>query len=53
MGKMKQAVMSAQYDDMGSPMDTIKEIKIINDFIESSGWGQIDLPEGFGGDCSE
>ena len=54
MSKIGTAYASATNDDMGSDsLEVIKEIKIINDFIESSGWGEVDLPEGFGGDCAE
>lgn len=39
--------------NMGDPLDFIKEIKQINDFIDSDGWGEVDLPEGYGGDCND
>lgn len=55
MGQLKKAIMAVQYDDMGSDdLDTIKEIKIINDFMEGNDWGEVDLPEGYGGDdCND
>lgn len=53
MGKLKAVIMSLEHDDMGSPTDTIKELQIINDLMEGNGYGTVDYPEGFGGDCSE
>ena len=50
MSKIGTAVMASEYDDFGG---LISEVKMINDFIEGTGWGEVDLPEGFGGDCAE
>lgn len=53
MGKLKAVIMSLEHDDMGSPTDTIKELQIIDNFINSDGWGEVDMPEGFSGECDD
>lgn len=50
MSKIGTAVMASEYDDFGG---LISEVKMINDFIEGTGWREVDLPEGFSGDCAE
>lgn len=53
MSKIGTVYMTAMYDDMSDPMDTIKEIKIINDLMEGNGYGTVDYPEGFSGECDD
>ena len=56
MSKLKQVVMTVTEDDMGQPeadLSFIKEIQLFNDFMEGNGWGEVDLPEGFAGECND
>ena len=50
MGQLKTALMTQQYDDMG---DVIKELKYINDFIEGIELPEVNMPEGFSGECND
>lgn len=54
MSKIGTAYLSATSDDMNSIEAIVPELKLINDVLERGlDLPQVDMPEGFSGECND